>query len=154
MASILSTQRYDKYLGMPVLVGKSRNQAFKNNKDRVWRRLGDWKIKFLSQASNEVLLKAVIQAILTYNMSIFLLPKGLCSEINSMIQNFWWGHLENESKIHWMKWSRMGVAKNGGSMGFRDLVSFNKALLAKQCWRLLKSQDSLTGQIIRAKYYP
>jgi hypothetical protein len=39
-------------------------------------------------------------------------------------------------------------------MGFRDLSNFNKALLAKQFWRLLKSPDSLTAKIIRAKYYP
>jgi hypothetical protein len=79
------------------------------------------------------MLKAVIQAILTYNMSIFKLPKGLCLEINSMMQKFWWGHQENESRIHWMSWSRMRMSKEKGGMGFRDLICFNKALLAKQC---------------------
>lgn len=39
-------------------------------------------------------------------------------------------------------------------MGFRDLLSFNKALLAKQGWRLLQFPDSLTAQIRKAKYYP
>jgi hypothetical protein len=53
-----------------------------------------------------------------------------------------------------MSWSQMGVSKSRGRMGFRDLVSFNKALLAKQCWRLLKSPESLVAQIIKAKYYP
>jgi hypothetical protein len=83
MAGIPSTQRYDKYLGLPALVGRSRNQAFKSIKERIWKRLNDWKLKFLSQAGKEILLKAVIQAIPTYNMSIFLLPKGLCADINS-----------------------------------------------------------------------
>jgi hypothetical protein len=68
-------QIYDKYLGLLAFVGKSRRQAFKSIKDRVWRRLGDWKLKLLSQVGKEVLLKVVIQAIPTYNMSIFLLPK-------------------------------------------------------------------------------
>jgi ribonuclease HI len=154
LSGIPSTQRYDKYLGLPAIVGKSRRQAFKSIKDRVWRRLNDWKLKLLSQAGKEVLLKAVIQAIPTYSMSIFLLPKGLCSEINSMMQKFWWGNQENGSHIHWMKWSRMGLSKNQGGMGFRDLVCFNKALLAKQGWRLIKSPESLAGKIIRAKYYP
>jgi hypothetical protein len=31
---------------------------------------------------------------------------------------------------------------------------FNKALLAKQCWRLIQNPDSLIAQIISAKYYP
>jgi hypothetical protein len=87
-------------------------------------------------------------------MGIFLLPKGLCNEINSLMQNFWWGHEENGGRIHWMKWTKMGMAKDRGGMGFRDLVNFNMALLANQCWRLLKSLDNLTAKIIKAKYYP
>jgi hypothetical protein len=39
-------------------------------------------------------------------------------------------------------------------MGFRDFHSFNKALLAKQCWRLWNQPDSLVSQIMKAKYYP
>jgi hypothetical protein len=52
-----------------------------------------------------------------------------------------------------MKWSKMGVPKSKGGMGFRDFNFFNKALLAKQCWRLWRSPDSLVSQILRAKYY-
>jgi hypothetical protein len=44
------TQQYDTYLGLLALVGRSRIAAFKSIKDRVWRRLKDWKVKFLSQA--------------------------------------------------------------------------------------------------------
>jgi hypothetical protein len=85
----------------PTLVGKSRFKAFKSIKDRVWR-LHTWKVKFLSQAEKEILLKAMIQAIPMYNMSIFQLPLGLCKEINGMMQKFWWDHQENKAKIHWM----------------------------------------------------
>lgn len=89
VAGIPTTQRYDKYLGLSALVGKSRTQAFKSIKERIWKRLQDWKLKFLSQARKEILVKAVIQAIPTYNMSVFQLPKGLCSEINFLMQKFW-----------------------------------------------------------------
>ena len=41
------TQRYDPYLGLPALVGKSRKMAFKGILDRIWKRLQDWKLKFL-----------------------------------------------------------------------------------------------------------
>jgi hypothetical protein len=39
-------------------------------------------------------------------------------------------------------------------MGFRDIVNFNKALLAKQIWRLWKSPNDLIAKIMKAKYYP
>jgi hypothetical protein len=89
ISGVPCTRRYDKYLGLPTLVGKSRLKEFKSIKDRVWKRLHDWKSKFLSQAGKEILLKAVIQAIPTYRMRVFLLPMGLCKEINSMMQKFW-----------------------------------------------------------------
>jgi hypothetical protein len=39
-------------------------------------------------------------------------------------------------------------------MGFRDLHTFNMAILAKQCWRLMEKPDSLCSRVLRAKYYP
>jgi hypothetical protein len=65
MSGIPSSQRYDTYLGLPALVGKSRTKEFKGIIDRVWKRLQDWKLKLLSQAGREILLKAVVQAIPT-----------------------------------------------------------------------------------------
>jgi hypothetical protein len=108
----------------------------------------------LTQAGKESLIKAVMQAIPTYCMSVFLLPKTLCKEIQGMMQRFWWGHKDNTSRIHWMSWERMGKSKARGGLGFRDLEVFNKALLSKQLWRLLQAPDSLTAKILKAKYYP
>jgi hypothetical protein len=48
----------------------------------------------------------------------------------------------------------MGRTKNEGGLGFRDLMIFNKVLLAKQIWRVLKNPDSLVARILKAKYYP
>jgi hypothetical protein len=47
----------------------------------------------------------------------------------------------------------MGRSKAQGGMGFQDLTCFNKALLAKQGWRIIQNLDSLVGSILKVKYF-
>jgi hypothetical protein len=86
-------------------------------------------------------------------MSLFLLPKALCNEINSLMRNFWWGQQGKEGGIKWMKWEHMSNSKASGGMGFRDFACFNKALFAKQSWRLWNNPASLVARLMKAKYY-
>jgi hypothetical protein len=85
---ITASKNYETYLGLPTLVGRAKVSTFKRIFNRVQRKLDGWKEKFLSQAGREILLEAVFQAILTYNMSVFQLPKNLCRSLNSMIRAF------------------------------------------------------------------
>jgi hypothetical protein len=58
------------------------------------------------------------------------------------------------SRIPWMGWSRMGLAKEKGGLGYRDLECFNQAMLAKQGWCLIKHPSSLMAQMLKPKYFP
>ena len=64
-------------------------------------------------------------------MGLFQLPKKLCDELDSMCARFWWGQEGEERKIHWTSWSKLTKAKKMEELGFRDLRTFNLAMLAK-----------------------
>ncbi|KAK3199722.1 hypothetical protein Dsin_023137 [Dipteronia sinensis] len=56
-------------------------------------------------------------------------------------------------KMHWCKWSRLCRPKIEGGLGFHDLETFNRALLANQCWRILKNPSSLAATILKSCYF-
>ncbi|XP_042958006.1 uncharacterized protein LOC122293492 [Carya illinoinensis] len=103
---------YEKYLGLPAIVGRSKFNTFRSLKERIWQKIVSWKNKFLSQVGKE-----------------------------------------EERGMIWRNWERLSVQKGRGGMGFRDLESFNTALLAKQEWRILKYPLNLATVIFREKYF-
>ena len=67
MASAI--KQAEKYIGLPLMIGRDKSKAFSTIKERVGSNLHGWKEKFPSQAVNEVLLKVVAQSIPPFSMS-------------------------------------------------------------------------------------
>lgn len=51
-------------------------------------------------------------------------------------------------------WEFLKESKDQGGLGFRDLISFNKAILGKQAWRLFINPSSLWSSVFKALYFP
>ena len=76
----------EKYLGHLLMVGgKSKVDTYKDLQERITKRVMGWKEKTISKVGREMLIKTVAQAIPTYSMSIFKLPKKVCDDINSVL---------------------------------------------------------------------
>jgi hypothetical protein len=125
-------------------------------KGRVQKILDGWKERFLSKGGNKILIKTVIQAIPTYSMSIFLLPKQLCSTLNGLINRFLCGHQHNNHRTAWVGWEKLDKLKKSGGLGFRNLEVFNVALLAicKAGVEIVKGPEFFGGSNSSRKVLP
>lgn len=133
--------------------GRSKVSTFREVQERVSKRVMGWKEKHISKAGREVLIKTVAQAIPTYAMSIFKLPRAVCKGINLTLAKYWWGQSRNERKIHWINWGRLCTPKDRGGVGFCDIHAFNLAMLAKQSWWLTQETYSLFYRVYKARYF-
>ncbi|KAL3720476.1 hypothetical protein ACJRO7_005314 [Eucalyptus globulus] len=148
-----SIERTGKYLGMPSNWGQTKKEMFAWILARVNMKLEGWKEKFLSKVGKEILIKTVVQALPHYAMSIFKIPVSICGAIEKRIAVFWWKQNEARKGIHRKSWEVLKSRKDRGGLGFKDLITLNKALLGKQAWRLSQSPTALWSQILRGIYF-
>lgn len=86
-------------------------------------------------------------------MFCFKIPTTVNGKIEHMMANFWWGADTTKTKIHWTAWSKLKIPKSKGGMGFRDLTIFNKALMAKQVWRMTGNPEHMVTKFFKARYF-
>lgn len=55
----------DSFLGLPSLIGRNKSEAFEFIKEKAWNRTKGWRNKMLSNAGKEILLKSVVQTLLS-----------------------------------------------------------------------------------------
>lgn len=143
-----------KYLGLPTFWGRSKKESMVYIKDKILRKVQGWNKKTLPQASKEILIKSVVQAVPMYPMFCFKMPVSLCAALNLVIGKFWWENGENGGGIHWGSWEKLTAPKSSGGMGFRDFESFNCTLLAKQFWRMITNPNAFWVNVLKGLYFP
>lgn len=84
-------QNPGKYLGLPMIVGRKKNEVFNFLCDRVRQKLQGWRNTAMSKAGKCVLLKTAAQSIPNFWMNLFLIPSEVCSTIQRQMNSFWWG---------------------------------------------------------------
>lgn len=123
MLGVPCIEQYDKYLRLPIAVGKNKGASFVHLNERLGKKLLSWKRKLLSGAGKEIIIKTVAQAIPLYSMICYLLPKYLCEDLDRLIAEFWWDGDDGERKIHWLAWDKLCKPKELGD-GFSRSVCF------------------------------
>jgi hypothetical protein len=84
---VQTTALDEKYLGLPTLDGRMNKEKFKRVKECLAKHFTNWAEKYMSMGVKEVLI-SVAQAIPTYVMGVFKLPRTMCNKITQMIRYF------------------------------------------------------------------
>lgn len=101
-----------------------------------------------------MLLKAVLQSIPNYVINVFLMPKGLCDEIENLMNFCLWGCEGRGSVgICGSTWADLCRPKKYGGMGFRTVREMNLAMLSKG-WKFLTYPEALMTRVFKARYFP
>ncbi|XP_075498859.1 uncharacterized protein LOC142537187 [Primulina tabacum] len=151
--SVSIVNGHDIYLGLPTLSLRNKRLQFGFLRERMENKIRSWSTKFFSMGGKEILIKSVLQAIPSYIMSCFRIPDNLCKELEQLCAKFWWRGNNDMRGMHWLKWDSLCNPKSMDGLGYRRLSAFNKALVAKQIWRIIQRPHSLLTRFLKARYF-
>lgn len=109
-----------KYLGSPFCKFKNKAVEFNYIADKFATKLSGWKVKNLSIAGCNTLIRSVSLAILSYVMQSFMIPVSLCDKIYRLNRRFLWVVKEDEKIFLALQaWENVCVPKLAGGLGLR-----------------------------------
>ncbi|XP_052627262.1 uncharacterized protein LOC128133760 [Lactuca sativa] len=132
-----------RYLGLPLISTRLFIKYCKRLVDKVRKRIGDWKNKFLSYAGRLQLISSILFSLPVYWASSMLIPISTIKEIEKMMKNFLWNHDETKKGRAKVAWSSICKPVNKGGLGLRSLRVWNKAILSKRIWLIISEADSI-----------
>ncbi|XP_052886937.1 uncharacterized protein LOC128295414 [Gossypium arboreum] len=139
------TSNPEKYLGLPMMVGRRKNWAFANFLDWFRRRIAGWSLRYLSMGGKEVFVKSVLQSTPVYVMQCFTLPKILCRKLEGIMNKFWWSSNKSNKGIHWSNWDALCKPKSVGGLAkiasypsftWRSICSARDLIAKEILWRI------------------
>ncbi|CAN0916841.1 LINE-1 retrotransposable element ORF2 protein [Linum grandiflorum] len=149
---ISATQNLGRYLGVPVIHGRTTSATYDFLLDRMNNKLAGWKANSLSLAGRVTLASSVLNSLPSYVMQTAFLPVSLCDQIDRKIRDFIWGSGDGVRKIHNINWETVCKPKSLGGLGLRSARDMNMAFLMKVAWGLFTRPEELWAKVLLTKY--
>eukprot|EP00253_Pinus_taeda_P009398 PITA_09398 len=141
-----------KYLGVMLDTSSLKLSNWQYIIEKIMKRLNNWTFRALNMASRVVLLKATIQAIPIYPLSVMATPKGICNKLVEIYRKFLWGGPKQQKKWALCSWKSITKPKEKGGLGLRDPWTLNQVMAAKLRWRWMQGGPDLWKEIWTVKY--
>ena len=136
-----------KYLGLPLGAKFKDKSIWKPILEKMERKLAGWKKLYLSKGGRVTLIKSTLSNLPTYFLSLFPILASVANRIARLQRDFLWVGLGDEPKFHLVDCSTVCTPLSSGSLGIRNLRTFNIALLGKWLWRFGQERDALWRQV-------
>lgn len=127
-----------KYLGLPLVHGKTKCSLFSPLHESISNRLKDWSTGYISYAGRVELITAVIQGVEAFWLQVFPMPSTIIDRIIKMCRNFFWAG--GRAKV---AWTDVCKPKSERGLGLRNYTVWNKALLLKLFWDIMNEKNIL-----------
>ena len=88
----------------------------------------------MSRAGRLILVKAVLEAIPVYWMSLSWIPNGVLEKARQICLHFLWSGKKEVSVTPWVRWDRIARPKYLGGWGLKNIFFFAEALSTKGGW--------------------
>jgi hypothetical protein len=141
-----------KYLGLPLWASYKLKTMWVELEELMARRLAPWKRLYLSKGGRVTLIKSTLSNLPTYMMSLFPIPALVAKRIEKIQRDFLWGGLNDEGKMHLVKWDKVCSPLDEGGLRIRDIRRFTQALLGKWLWRFAHEEGAWWRSVLVAKY--
>jgi hypothetical protein len=146
------------HLGHPLIIpGKHRTAAYNFVFDKFKSKLSTYKADQLSHAARLELIKCIFSSIQVYYMSNILFTKKFLNKLTSIIRNFWWTGIREETKSRSLclrAWKDICSPKNEGGLGIRNLQAINQGLILMAAWRIADQPNNFFHAVLKSKYFP
>ena len=140
------------YLGLPLRAPHRSVGLWDSVEERFRKRLVSWKKQYISKDGRLKLIYSTLSSLSIYFLSLFRMPKSMCSRLEKIQRDFLWGGGNLERKPHLVNWKTVCSEKKRGGLGLRSLSKLNQALLCKWSWRFANEMDPLWRTVISTKF--
>ncbi|XP_057251472.1 uncharacterized protein LOC125498912 [Beta vulgaris subsp. vulgaris] len=140
------------YLGVPISTSKLKAKDCQSLVEKMVIRIRVWGTRHLSFAARCQLVNSVLMSIHTYWGQLFIIPKSILKEVNSICRCFLWSGTHNDTRPGAVAWDKLCRNKKEGGLGFRETGIWNMIALCKLAWGVAQKQDNLWVKWVHGIY--